>query len=70
MNRQFQLAGQSKVELATSNFITDFGLATFDADKIGYATTTLPDGYYRVGILCAMLHADGAFDAYEQDGDT
>lgn len=70
LNRQFQLAGQSKVELATSNFITDFGLATFDADKIGYATTTLPDGYYRVGILCAMLHADGAFEAYEQDGDT
>lgn len=69
LNRQFQLAGQSRLELATANFITDFGLATVDLDKIGYATTTLPDGYYRVGILCAKLHADGAFDAYEEVSD-
>ena len=69
LNRSFQLAGQSRSELGTANFITDLGLMTFDKDKVGYSTSSLPDSYYRVGILIAKMHADGCLDAYEKVGD-
>lgn len=69
LNRRFQMAGQSREELAEANFINDFALRTVDMENLAYMGTTIPDNYFRTAILIGRMHHEGCFDAYYMDNE-
>lgn len=67
LNKRFGMVEQSRSELASSNFISDFALRTVDMDELTFMGTTLPDNWFRMAIVVAKMHHDECFEAYYLD---
>ena len=67
LNKRYASSGMSYAEMADTNKIKKWGFGQLDSDNV-YITSKLPDDYFRLTVLVARMIEDGAFEAYEEDG--